>query len=176
MHVSQSYLSLSISFTAFLSLKWWLNRNQLTISMVWGEKKIQIHFAILAIITGIVIAVGWTSLSNLNLIPKYPSYLMFASAIIGTGFLFPLVEEIFFRGLLYETLRAHCHLINAIMVSAIIFAVAHYDYWFEPFSLFVAFIIGLIAALFAEYTNSLTMPFILHLIINLLQQLHFQFR
>ena len=144
--------------------------------MIWGEKRLQIHIIVPAIMMGILVGVGWHSIRDHNLMSEFPSYPMFISAIVGICFLTPLIEELFFRGLLYEVLRTHCHLINAIVVSAITFAVSHVNYWLDPTSLVVVFIIGIITALLAEFTNSLTMPFVFHISVNLTTTVSFQFR
>lgn len=175
-HVSGSYLILGTSLITLLLINWLCKRSELTIGMIWGEKRIHLHIIVPAILMGIIVGMGWLSIRELNLIQEYPSNPMFISAIVGTCFLMPWIEELFFRGLLYEVLRTQCHLINAIVVSAITFAVSHVNYWLDPTSLVIVFFIGIITALLAEYTNSLTMPFIFHVTINLIQLMVFQYR
>ena len=174
-HMSNSYLHLSIALITFLLFKRLCNANQLTLSAIWGKKKTQAHFVILAIISGILLSVYWTSVCELNLMPAYSSCPMFIGFLFSTGLLMPLVEELFFRGILYETLRAQCHLINAILVSAVTFTIAHTNFWFDPLSLLFIFFVGTVSTLFAEYTNSLTTSFIFHTTINLTTAIDIQF-
>lgn len=72
--------------------------------------------------------------------------------------LVPLAEELFFRGLLYGMLRERWGLLPAVLLSALLFAVAH----FVPVLFPALFVMGLVLALLREYTGSLIPCIVLH--------------
>jgi CAAX protease family protein len=78
-------------------------------------------------------------------------------AIIG-----PIVEELLFRGLLYQILRQALPLWVAVGLSALLFALAHGI----PILLPPLFVFGVALALVFEYTRSLYCSVFLHILIN----------
>jgi membrane protease YdiL (CAAX protease family) len=74
----------------------------------------------------------------------------------------PLVEEIFFRGFLFQGFRARYGWIISMLLSSSIFAVAHLD----PASLIPTFILGNLLAYLYHRTNSIWPGVILHVLIN----------
>ncbi len=83
--------------------------------------------------------------------------LFLALAVVG-----PIVEELVFRGLLFQLLRRHLPLWCAAILSALIFAVLH----FIPVLLPALFIFGVVLALVFHYTRSLNCSILLHMLIN----------
>lgn len=175
-HIADTYLYLIASLATFLLFKWCCNRNGLRIAVLWGKKMIPVHFAALVAVSGVLFSVLWASVQTSELQPKYPSLTMFGSALIAFGLVGPLIEELFFRGLLYETLRTHCHMINAVVISAFVFSASHINFWSEPESLTIVFVLGIITALLAEYMESLSPTFIFHVAVNITKVVDFQFR
>jgi membrane protease YdiL (CAAX protease family) len=79
------------------------------------------------------------------------------------GILFaPFVEEIFFRGFLFQGFRQKYGWVNAMLVSSAVFAVAHLD----PVALIPTFILGLLLAYLYQRANSLWPGIILHFLVN----------
>ena len=74
----------------------------------------------------------------------------------------PLVEEIFFRGFLFQGLRARYGWISGMLISSMIFAIAHLD----PVSLIPTFILGNLLAYLYHRTNSIWPGVILHVLVN----------
>lgn len=74
----------------------------------------------------------------------------------------PLVEEIFFRGFLFQGLRARYGWVSGILLSSGIFAVAHLD----PASLIPTFILGCLLAYLYHRSNSIWPGVILHVLVN----------
>jgi membrane protease YdiL (CAAX protease family) len=75
----------------------------------------------------------------------------------------PLVEELFYRGLLYNMLRTRLHWILAAPVQGLIFGLLH------PFDLansVAVAVIGMLLALFYEWRKTLLASIILHAFIN----------
>jgi len=81
--------------------------------------------------------------------------------IVGAIFA-PLVEEIFFRGFLFQGFRARYGWITAMLVSAAIFAVAHLDL----VVLIPTFVLGCLLAYLYHRSNSVWPGIILHFLVN----------
>jgi len=81
---------------------------------------------------------------------------------IDTVVLFPLLEELFFRGIVFEWLRRNVNLASAFAASAGLFAAYHMDWGYAP-SLAV---MGLILTWLYWRTNSLWAAVIAHAVYN----------
>jgi uncharacterized protein len=81
--------------------------------------------------------------------------------LVGAVFA-PLVEEIFFRGFLFQGFRAKYGWVSAMLMSSGIFAVAHLD----PVSLIPTFILGNVLAYLYHRSNSMWPGVILHVLVN----------
>jgi len=74
----------------------------------------------------------------------------------------PVVEEIFFRGFLFQGFRQRYGWISGALISSAVFAIGHLD----PVALFPAFILGLLFAYIYHRTNSIWPGIILHFLVN----------
>lgn len=74
----------------------------------------------------------------------------------------PIVEEIFFRGFLFQGFRQKYGLIGGGLLSAAIFAIGHLD----PAALIPTFILGLLLAYMYHRSNSIWPGVILHFLVN----------
>ena len=81
--------------------------------------------------------------------------------IVGAIFA-PLVEEIFFRGFLFQGFRHRYGWISAMLISSAIFAVAHLD----PVALIPTFILGCLLAYLFHRSNSVWPGIIIHFLVN----------
>lgn len=81
--------------------------------------------------------------------------------IVGAVFA-PLVEEIFFRGFLFQGLRQRYGWITAMLLSSAIFAAAHLDLA----SLIPTFVLGNLLAYMYHRSNSVWPGIILHFLVN----------
>jgi len=86
------------------------------------------------------------------------SWLNFGLMLVLAGVVAPIVEEIFFRGLVYGWLRSRAPLFVAVLLSAAIFAVAHV----VPILIPALFVVGIILALAYELSGSLWLSILLH--------------
>ena len=83
----------------------------------------------------------------------------------------PFIEELFFRGILLSWLKRKMPLVLAVVVSAAIFALVHFDFLSHPglggwYITGVLATVGLINAVLAVRTGSLWAPFGLHAAYN----------
>ena len=86
-----------------------------------------------------------------------PVWLFLVSVVVA-----PLVEEIFFRGFLFQGFRQRYGWIPAILLSSGIFAAAHLD----PLSFIPTFVLGAALAYVYHRSNSLWPAIILHFLNN----------
>jgi membrane protease YdiL (CAAX protease family) len=83
--------------------------------------------------------------------------------LVGVVFA-PIIEEIFFRGFLFQGFRQQYGWIRAGLLSSAIFAVGHLD----PVALIPTFILGFLLAYMYHRTNSVWPGIILHFLVNAL--------
>ena len=81
--------------------------------------------------------------------------------VVGVIFA-PLVEEIFFRGFLFQGFRQRYGWIAAILISSGIFAAAHLD----PISFIPTFVLGAVMAYVYHRSNSVWPGVVLHFLVN----------
>lgn len=81
--------------------------------------------------------------------------------IVGVIFA-PLVEEIFFRGFLFQGFRQKFGWVSGALLSSAIFAIGHLD----PVALIPTFILGLLLAYMYHRSNSVWPGIILHFLVN----------
>jgi membrane protease YdiL (CAAX protease family) len=74
----------------------------------------------------------------------------------------PLVEEIFFRGFLFQGFRAKYGWVSGMLLSSLIFAIAHLD----PASLIPTFVLGNLLAYLYHRSNSVWPGVLLHVLVN----------
>jgi membrane protease YdiL (CAAX protease family) len=92
---------------------------------------------------------------------KYAPLSVYASLLVAT-FIAPICEEIFFRGFLFMGLKRGMPIGWAIVISALLFAIAHGD----PGSFIILFAIGLALAFLRWRTQSLWPAVLLHTVNN----------
>ena len=86
-----------------------------------------------------------------------PVWLILAAVIVA-----PLVEEIFFRGFLFQGFRKKYGWVSAMLLSSAIFAAAHLDLA----SLIPTFVLGIVLTYVYHRSNSVWPGVILHFLIN----------
>lgn len=84
-------------------------------------------------------------------------WLLFVGIILA-----PFVEEIFFRGFLFQGLRQRMGWLNAALLSSLVFSLSHRD----PVSLLPTLVLGFIFSYVFQRSNSLWPGMILHFTVN----------
>ncbi|MCD7841730.1 MAG: CPBP family intramembrane metalloprotease, partial [Lachnospiraceae bacterium] len=79
------------------------------------------------------------------------------------GLLVPVTEELVFRGLTYRRMRTRMQTYQAVVISALLFALYHGN----PIQMLYAFPMALLLALLYEKSGSLVYPILLHIGANL---------
>jgi membrane protease YdiL (CAAX protease family) len=83
--------------------------------------------------------------------------------LVGVVFA-PLVEELFFRGFLFQGFRQKYGWVKGALLSSVIFGVAHLD----PVAFIPTSILGFLLAYMYHRSNSVWPPIILHVLVNAL--------
>jgi len=79
------------------------------------------------------------------------------------GFLVPISEELYFRGLLYRWFQLRFKLWPAVLLSSLAFGLAHYDSLAVMIS---SFVLGVFNAIAMERTKSIWVPIVMHAVTN----------
>jgi len=122
--------------------------------LIGGYAIILLHNAILTMLG--VNTQGEKIFQSINQL-KVPVWFILAGAVIA-----PLVEEIFFRGFLFQGFRQQYGWLPAVLLSSAIFGAAHLD----PVSFIPTFILGCILAYMYHRSNSLWPGILFHAAIN----------
>lgn len=83
-------------------------------------------------------------------------------AIISSGIIGPIYEEILFRYLLYNRLKKKYSIKKSILITTIIFALIH----MSPIKIIYAFILGLILNIAYEKYRNIIVPILIHISAN----------
>jgi len=82
--------------------------------------------------------------------------------LLGSALVTPFLEELLHRGVVYGRLRRRMDMWPAVIVSALIFAVLH----FNIVQFIYAFLLGIVFALFVEKTGKLYPAIVAHIVAN----------
>lgn len=82
--------------------------------------------------------------------------------VFSAALLAPIVEEFFFRGFFYGSLKRFCGPVPAVLITAALFALVHAN----VLALAPLFFLALAFTVAYEWTGSLLVPFTMHLLFN----------
>lgn len=114
------------------------------------------------ILLGISIATLLNMLIFLIITPTTTSTISIPLAIISSGIIGPIYEEILFRYLLYNRLKKKYSVKKALTITTVIFALIH----ISPVKVIYAFILGLIINIMYEKYNNIIAPILIHIAAN----------
>ena len=86
----------------------------------------------------------------------------FGLELIGSALITPFLEELLHRGVVFGRLRRRMDMWPAVIVSALVFAVLH----FNIVQFIYAFLLGIVFALFVEKTGKLYLAIFAHVVAN----------
>lgn len=93
-----------------------------------------------------------------------PQAVGFVVRLLGLGIVLPLTEELFFRGILYNTLKCRTKLLQAMLISAVTFGL----YQLNVAKGVYAFLLGCIFVYAYEYFGSFAFSVALHIVAGVL--------
>ena len=97
-----------------------------------------------------------------SLFPHMPSVWLKIAFILAGAVAAPIGEEVFFRGFVYNALKKRINVPVAIVLSGLLFALAH----FNPLALIPIWLMGVLLAFIYERTRSLWVTILMHAINN----------
>ncbi len=92
-----------------------------------------------------------------------PTILNFLVSIIVIGVIVPISEELFFRGLIFRWFQLRFKLWPAVLLSSLLFGLAHYD---SVAIMISSFVLGVANAIAMERTKSIWVPIVMHAVTN----------
>ncbi|KAF0127657.1 MAG: putative membrane-associated metal-dependent hydrolase [Elusimicrobia bacterium] len=141
-----------------------------------GARYSAFYFAFLSILAAVLVSLvflaAWTSGTTVaDIIKGSEVTTPFSQAVLeskwrmfayftGFCFLVPISEEIFFRGILYESLKSRFKIKTSIVLSALIFAIGHVN------NFAMSFMAGLYLAFVYEKERDLTAAITVHSALN----------
>jgi hypothetical protein len=136
-------------------------------------KKISYKTSLIIVLSSLGLSLFSGSLVNI-LINIFPSYNEASAAIesnmssilgvISVVLIIPILEEVLFRGLIYNELKTHLNIVIAIIFQSLLFAIAHGNMLQGIY----AFIMGAVVAIIYDKTGSIFAPILFHVMYNLL--------
>ena len=156
-------LGYSGSFGVFL---WMLLRLRRNFKLDWRGADVRIYFLLIPV----TLAMLLINASLISLIPMPDSLVEMFEELMGSGWLSfitvaiaaPLLEELIFRGVMLDSFLKRYSPAKAIILSSIIFGIAHAN----PWQFIAALNIGLIAGWLYYRTRSIWPGIVLHFINN----------
>ena len=154
-----------------------INRAKVNVKQIIGSlKKINYILPITLAILNYLFADGTSSMILYSLSFIFPQYVkhqlneVYATTPLGYAFLAisvlifaPIMEELFYRGIIFQKLAIQKSTAKALVVSALIFSILHFRY--DVISLFA---IGVTLAILYLKTKQIIVPIICHFLYNLL--------
>jgi uncharacterized protein len=95
--------------------------------------------------------------------PEGFSWLALLVSLVLTGIAVPISEELFFRGAIYTWIRSRLSPWPAILISSMLFGMAHFD---SPGVAVASFLLGIVNAAAFHWTRSLWVPITIHALNN----------
>ena len=92
-----------------------------------------------------------------------PTILNFLVSLLIIGVLVPISEELFFRGLIFRWFQLRFSFWPAVLLSSVIFGLAHYD---SLAVIIAAFVMGVANAIAMARTKSIWVPILMHAVTN----------
>ncbi len=147
----------------FLQLK--LKKEGINNSILWGIITVIIAFTFIAII-GVLLQFFGFDLTDSSNIPQLELYFSIPTIFILI-IIQPIGEEIFFRGFLFDKFKSLFGKTSAIIITSILFGMAHLSYG-HIYPAFLTAIIGLLLVLLVVKTNNLYSAIFAHIIFNVI--------
>lgn len=161
----------------FIFITFRLRKQSFSLRDVWGSHSYKVEPGYIGI--GFLLGVSFMSLwslaiwlvrGHLGTPPRSPVWidyrLVFCTQLLVNAFMIGILEEIFYRGLLYRVLRRRISIERAMVVSALIFTAYHLELITDFVHVIFIFLFGIMAAVLFERTHSLNTCISLHISTN----------
>ncbi len=135
-----------------------IGANLIILGLLWGAGIFAVNLAISYIMTQFLGKYYYSGIYEYFISYPLTKYVLIASAIL----LAPVAEELYFRGVLYTSLKAKLGVWGGAVLSAVVFAAIHG----MPAAFITLLVIGIMLAYVFEKYKSLTPAIVAHLINN----------
>lgn len=161
LHVNQIYLVVTLALIFIPLLTYEYNKSKHNdfngkVNKLWA-----------LLISGIILSLFYNILAfYVNFLLKtnlYDSNTKMITTLIATGFIGPIIEELLFRGVMYNEAKKRYPNTKAIWIVNICFALCH----FNVLQMFYAFILGFILIYVYEKYKTIKAPIIVHMASNI---------
>ena len=142
-----------------------LKKENLEKAILWGIITVIIAFILIAVIGGLFQSLGFDLTDSSN-IPQLEIYFTIPSLLILI-IIQPVGEEIFFRGFLLDKLNNLFGKTVAIMITSLLFGIAHLSLG-NIYPAILTLIIGFLLAILVIKTNNLYSAIIAHILFNVI--------
>jgi membrane protease YdiL (CAAX protease family) len=142
-----------------------LKKENIEKAILWGTITVVIAFILIAVIGGLFQFLGFDLTDSSN-IPQLELYFTIPSILILI-IIQPVGEEIFFRGFLLDKLNNLFGKMVAIMITSLLFGVAHLSLG-NIYPAILTLIIGFLLAILVIKTNNLYSAIIAHILFNVI--------
>ncbi len=156
----------------FLFIFLQLKKTSFSLENIWISYELHMRHVVLGLLVG-------TLLMSLHLLihraitgqmvppPQYPMrfvwYITLSIELVSVDIIAGIVEEILFRGIIYQALRKYYSLAISLLLSTTIFALFHIDLILNPYAITYVIFFGVIAAFLFEQTRSLNICISFHI-------------
>lgn len=132
------------------------------------EKKIELKTIVICIIVGIILSIIYNTIvyyfnTFSHFTDLYSGKTNILYSIIGTGLIGPIIEELMFRGIIYNELKNKYPVMKSILITTIFFALIHANF----VQIIYAFALGFILIYAYELTNNLKSSILIHMASNI---------
>lgn len=165
--INNLLISTFTTLIIFLPIFIYLNKKN---KVVFAFDKNLIYIPLVGISLAIFLNIGIICLNNCLDITNIPYDNVLLTAILS-GIIGPVLEELLFRGIVFERLKEFNSLNTSILLSSIIFGLFHNNI----IQILYAFVIGYIITILYAKTNNLGSAIIFHISANLSVSLIFNF-
>jgi membrane protease YdiL (CAAX protease family) len=142
-----------------------LKKENLETGILWGIITVIFAFILIVIIGGLIQFLGFDLTDSSN-IPQLELYFSIPSILILI-IIQPVGEEIFFRGFLLDKFNNLIGEKSAIIITSILFGLAHLSFG-NLYPALLTFIIGLLLAILIVKTNNLYSAITAHILFNII--------
>ena len=156
----------------FLFIFLQLKKTSFSLENIWISYELQPKHIGLGLLIGVLLMslqllIHKANTGQATLPPLYPIrfdwHIALGTELLAFVIMAGLVEEILFRGVIYQALRKRFSLARSLIFSTLIFALFHLDFVLNPYAMIYVVFFGLIAAFLFEQTRSLNICIFFHI-------------
>lgn len=156
----------------FLFIFLQLKKTSFSLENIWISYELHMRHVVIGLLVGTLLMslqllIHKANTGQATLPPLYPIrfdwHIALGTELLAFVIMAGLVEEILFRGVIYQALRKRFSLAISLLLSTTIFALFHIDLILNPYAITYVIFFGVIAAFLFEQTRSLNICISFHI-------------